>query len=115
MRSFVRTATALLLAAFPAGVLAQAPASPLTDAQVRTRVESLVGQMTVEEKVGQLNQIAGGLFPGIKPEESLRSGAAGSVLWLNETKRFNELQKVAVEQSRLKIPVLYGLDVVHGY
>jgi beta-glucosidase len=99
----------LLLLAHPA------LAAPLSDAEVEARVERLLARMTVEEKVGQLNQIAGGLFPGIKPEESLKSGAAGSVLWLNETKRFNELQKVAVEQSRLGIPVLYGLDVIHGY
>ena len=37
------------------------------------------------------------------------------MLWLNDTKRFNALQKIAVEESRLKIPVLYGLDVIHGY
>ena len=81
----------------------------------RQRVEALLAQMTLEEKVGQLTQIAGGLFPGAKPEEALRKGGAGSILWLNDTKKFNELQKVAVEESRLKIPVLFGLDVIHGY
>jgi len=116
MRSLARTATAVLLgAAFPAGALAQAPPSPPGDAQVKARVEALLGQMTLEEKVGQLNQIAGGLFPGVKPEEALRKGAAGSILWLNDTRKFNELQRVAVEESRLRIPVLYGLDVIHGY
>jgi beta-glucosidase len=115
MRSLIRTATAVLLAATPAGVLAQAPASPLSDAQVKARVESLLRQMTVEEKVGQLTQVAGGLFPDAKPEEALRRGGAGSILWLNDTLKFNELQRVAVEESRLKIPVLYGLDVIHGY
>ena len=71
--------------------------------------------MTLEEKVGQLTQVAGGLFPEAKPEEALRKGGAGSILWLNDTKKFNELQRVAVEESRLKIPVLFGLDVIHGY
>jgi beta-glucosidase len=103
----------LVMVAAP-GVRAQAAAPP-TDAQVAQRVDALLAQMTLEEKVGQLNQIAGGLFPGAKPEEPLRKGAAGSILWLNETKRFNELQRIAVEESRLKIPVLYGLDVIHGY
>jgi len=102
-----------LLAMASPGALAQ-PA-PVGDEQVKARVEALLGQMTLEEKVGQLNQIAGGLFPGVKPEETLRKGGAGSILWLNDTKKFNELQKVAVEESRLKIPVLYGLDVIHGY
>jgi beta-glucosidase len=91
------------------------PPAPVPDEQVKARVEALLAQMTLEEKIGQLNQIAGGLFPGIKPEETLRKGGAGSILWLNDTRKFNELQKVAVEESRLKIPVLYGLDVIHGY
>lgn len=92
-----------------------AAASPPTDAEVRARVAALLAQMTLEEKVGQLTQVAGGLFPGAKPEEALRRGGAGSILWLNDTKKFNELQRVAVEESRLKIPALFGLDVIHGY
>ncbi len=47
---------------------AQAAAAPLTDAQLSARVEALLARMTLEEKVGQLTQIAGGLFPGAKPE-----------------------------------------------
>jgi beta-glucosidase len=91
-------------------------APPPTDEQVADRVEALLGRMTLEEKVGQLVQISGASFmPGPKPEEVIRKGGAGSILWLNDTKRFNELQRVAVEQSRLGIPVLYGLDVIHGY
>jgi beta-glucosidase len=106
---------AACLAGLPLLAAASGAAAPLPDAQVKARVDSLLARMTLEEKIGQLNQIAGGLFPDAKPEESLRRGAAGSILWLNDTKRFNELQKVAVEESRLKIPVLYGLDVIHGY
>jgi len=72
--------------------------------------------MTLEEKVGQLTQAGGIAFGGGPgPEEALRKGGAGSVLWVNDTKRFNALQKLAVEESRLKIPVLFGLDVIHGY
>jgi beta-glucosidase len=115
MRSLTRTVTLVGLAlAGASGALAQSPES-LAEAQVKARVEALLAQMTLEEKVGQLNQIAGGLFPGAKPEEPLRKGAAGSILWLNDTKKFNELQRIAVEESRLRIPVLYGLDVIHGY
>jgi beta-glucosidase len=116
MRSGMRTAMAVgLVLAGASGARAQSASVPTTDAQVSARVEVLLAQMTLEEKVGQLNQIAGGLFPGAKPEEPLRKGTAGSILWLNDTKKFNELQRVAVEESRLKIPVLYGLDVIHGY
>ncbi len=100
-----------------AGAASAAPpaASPVPDAEVARRVEALLARMTLEEKVGQLTQVAGGLFPGAKPEEALRKGGAGSILWLNDTKKFNELQRIAVEESRLKIPVLFGLDVIHGY
>jgi beta-glucosidase len=109
-------ATALLLLAGGTGAAAQPAAGP-TDAQVKQRVDALLAQMTLEEKVGQLEQISGAPFiPGSKPPEAtIKAGGAGSVLWLNDTKKFNELQRIAVEQSRLKIPLLFGLDVIHGY
>jgi beta-glucosidase len=110
----------LTRAAVLAGLLLVAPvvagAAPPADADVKARVEALLGKMTLEEKVGQLTQAAGApFFGGPGPEEALRAGGAGSILWLNDPKRFNELQRIAVEESRLKIPVLYGLDVIHGY
>jgi beta-glucosidase len=72
--------------------------------------------MSLAEKVGQLVQVGGADFvPGPKPEDVIRQGGAGSVLWLNNTKRFNELQKIAVEESPSKIPLLFALDVIHGY
>jgi beta-glucosidase len=113
-RAAILVAVGLALVSAPGAPALAAPAPP-TEAQVAQRVDALLSRMTLEEKVGQLTQIAGGLFPGAKPEEALRKGGAGSVLWLNDTKKFNELQRVAVEESRLKIPVLYGLDVIHGY
>ena len=54
-------------------------------------------------------------MPGPKPEDVIRKGGAGSVLWLNDTKQFNALQKIAVEESPSKIPLLFALDVIHGY
>jgi beta-glucosidase len=72
--------------------------------------------MSLEDKIGQLTQIGGAdFFPGPKPEDVIRKGGAGSVLWLNDTKRFNELQKIAIEESPSKIPLLFALDVIHGY
>jgi beta-glucosidase len=119
MRATIGILTAVLLTLAGA---AGAPAQPAagagrTDAQVRARVDALLARMTLEEKVGQLEQIAGATFmPEAKPPAPvIKAGGAGSVLWLNDTKRFNELQKVAVEESRLKIPLLFGLDVIHGY
>jgi beta-glucosidase len=86
------------------------------EAEVTRRVEALLGRMSLEEKIGQLTQIAGApFFPGPKPEDVIRKGGAGSVLWLNDTEQFNALQKIAVEESPSKIPLLFALDVIHGY
>jgi beta-glucosidase len=105
-----RGALAALLLSLSPVVLAQSPRP--TDAQVEQRVSALLAQMTLQEKIGQLSQA--GAFPGMDPAGAVRQGA-GSVLWLNDAKEFNALQKVAVEESRLKIPVLFALDVIHGY
>jgi beta-glucosidase len=88
----------------------------ISEAEVARRVETLMGRMSLEEKIGQLTQISGAtFFPGPKPEDVIRKGGAGSVLWLNDTKQFNVLQKIAVEESPSKIPLLFALDVIHGY
>ena len=76
-----------------------------SEAEVTARVEALLGRMSLEDKIGQLTQISGAEFmPGPKPEAVIRKGGAGSVLWLNDRQRFNELQKIAVEESSVKDP-----------
>ncbi|HLO30292.1 MAG TPA: glycoside hydrolase family 3 N-terminal domain-containing protein, partial [Anaerolineales bacterium] len=95
---------------------AGAAVSVPSESEVAERVEALLRQMSLEEKIGQLNQVGGAEFaPGPKAEDQIRKGGAGSVLWLNDTKRFNELQKIAVEESPSGIPLLFALDVIHGY
>src|SRR5215467_2465369 len=90
-----------------------APAAPPTTEQ---RADALLKQMTLEEKIGQLNQAGGTFAPGAPSDEELvRKGLAGSVLWISEPAAINRMQKIAVEQSRLHIPLLIGLDVIHGY
>ncbi len=92
------------------------PSSAIPESEVNQRVEALLTKMSLDEKIGQLNQISGAVFsPGPKAEDVIRKGGAGSVLWLNNTRRFNELQKVAVEESPSGIPLLFALDVIHGY
>ncbi len=93
------------------------PASTIqTDAEVAARVEALLSQLSLTAKIGQLAQIgAAEWVPGPGPEEIIRRDGAGSILWLNDTKRFNELQKIAMEESPSKIPLLFALDVIHGY
>ena len=92
-------------------------ASRASDAEINHKVEDLLRQMTLEEKVGQLSQIGGVAFipDKISVDERVRRGHAGSILWLSDPKAINRLQKIAVEQSRLHIPSIFGLDVIHGY
>ena len=73
--------------------------------------------MTLEEKLGQLQQLDGEGNGNFRPEhlELVRKGLLGSTLNVRGVARTNQLQRVAVEESRLKIPVLFGFDVIHGY
>lgn len=97
---------------YKAGTAAAVP----PETEVAERVEALLKRMSLAEKIGQLNQAGGAEFaPGPKAEDQIRVGGAGSVLWLNDTRRFNELQKIAVEESPSGIPLLFALDVIHGY
>lgn len=92
-------------------------ASP-SDGDVVRRAQELLEKMTVEEKAGQLNQVSGIPMDGVfkqKPDEAIKKGQVGSVLWLFDTKEINRLQHLAVEKSRLHIPLLVGFDVIHGY
>jgi beta-glucosidase len=94
-----------------------AQTNPISQQSIQ-RAESLLKQMTVEEKVGQLDQSSGIVIPGFveeKPDNAIIQGKVGSILWLNDVKEINRLQHLAVEKSRLHIPILFGFDVIHGY
>jgi beta-glucosidase len=118
-----RTYVFLLIAIACFAVLAQvlhAQSSKSTTGQTaEQRADALLKQMTLEEKIGQLNQAAGvplvQVPEGQPAEELVRKGLAGSVLWATEAADINRFQKIAVEESRLHIPLLIGLDVIHGY
>ena len=84
------------------------------------RIESLLGEMSLSEKLGQLTMTAAGFtvtgpIMGRDSTDSIRAGTIGNVLNLVGAARLRELQRVAVEESRLGIPLLFALDVVHGY
>ena len=83
---------------------------------VEQRVNELVAKMTLEEKLGQLQQLDGE-GTNYRPEhvELVRKGLLGSTLGVRGAQHTNELQRVAMNESRLKIPVLFGFDVIHGY
>ena len=91
--------------------------APLSDADIDTRVDSLLSKMTVEEKAGQLSQFfyfahIPAMAKGV--DDQIAAGRAGSILFTTDPKLLNRAQKIAVEQTRLKIPLLVGFDVIHG-
>ena len=95
------------------------------DAAVDNQIEALLGQMTVAEKVGQLNQYNGGWYStgpmaddnkyNNKRVEGLRQGAVGSMLNVVSVEATSAAQRIAVEESRLGIPLIFAYDVIHGY
>jgi len=84
---------------------------------VEQRVNALLARMTLEEKLGQLQQLDGEGNGNFRPEhlDLIRKGLLGSTLNVRGAQRTNQVQRVAVNESRLKIPVLFGFDVIHGY
>ena len=92
--------------------MAAQPDPPGTAADIERRIDALLQQMTVAEKVGQLSQ-----YTSSTPEtlELVRQGRVGSLFNVTGAENTNAAQRIAVEQSRLKIPLLFGYDVIHGY
>ncbi len=92
-------------------------ASALSAIEIERRIEALLARMTLEEKFGQLQQLDGGMDGAPRPEhlDLARRGLLGSTLNVRGAENVNSLQRVAVEESRLKIPILFGFDVIHGY
>lgn len=88
--------------------------SPQSQAEIENRVNALLSRMTLEEKIGQMNQVtSSGNLEEMK--SLIRAGKVGSILNETDAGRVNELQKVAVEQSKSGIPVLMSRDVIHGF
>src|SRR5262245_40433478 len=90
------------------------PASSQRPKNVEQRINQLLARMTLAEKLGQLQQIDGDYQGFARPEqfEMARKGLLGSTLNVRGAKYTNDLQRAALE-SRLKIPILFGFDVIH--
>jgi beta-glucosidase len=96
-------------------LLLAAPASAALNAGVEARIQKLMDRMTLPEKLGQLQQLGGPVEGSPELIELARKGLLGSTLNVRGAKNVNAIQRAAVEGSRLKIPLLFGFDVIHGY
>src|SRR6266446_4286518 len=106
---------------FPASVPSTAAVrSSLSDAGSEKKVEALLQKMTLEEKVGQLVQYSAGQLTGpgtgrTNYDDMIRKGEVGALVNITTARNMNAYQRIAVEQSRSHIPLLFGLDVIHGF
>ena len=97
---------------------AAASGSAQTAPEAERRINDLLAKMTLQEKVGQLQQLDGDPNTGRVKDahrDLIRRGLVGSFLNVRGARNVNEVQHMAVDQSRLKIPLLLGFDVIHGY
>lgn len=96
-------------------------AQPLPDhVKMNKFISELMAQMTLDEKIGQLNLPSAGDFTTGQTSSSdigrkIREGKVGGLFNIRSVDKIRSVQKVAVEESRLKIPLIFGMDVIHGY
>src|SRR6185295_5453802 len=115
------TRLAYFLALIIALTLSLTPVSSSAPSQkrqnVEARINALLARMTLDEKLGQLQQLDGEANGNFRPEhlQLVRQGQLGSTLNVRGAERTNELQRLALTESRLKIPLIFGFDVIHGY
>ena len=124
-------ALAIFVFAAPRILLAQSAAASATAAseglrdslsspEIEQKVDALLQKMTLEEKVGQLVQYSAGQATGptsgrTDDQDMIRKGQVGSLFNVTGSKATNALQHLAVDNSRLHIPLIFGLDIIHGY
>lgn len=113
-----KTALKTLLLGFTLhlSIVHQSTAQPINAQEIEQRIETLMSQMTLEEKIGQLVQKT--VYGPDRIEElkdAIRKGHIGSILNAGDLTTANTLQKTALEESRLGIPLIFGRDVIHGY
>ena len=91
-----------------------------TDAKMNMFINNLMKKMTLDEKIGQLNlpgsgDIVTGQASNSDIGKKIKEGAVGGLFNIKTIAKIRAVQKVAVEESRLKIPMIFGMDVIHGY
>ncbi|WP_285010685.1 beta-glucosidase BglX [Pedobacter faecalis] len=108
----------LLLAGLTSTAQMKKPSA--TDAKMNAFINGLMSKMTIDEKIGQLNLLTGGeattgsvVSTGV--EEKIRKGQVGGMFSMTTPARIRRVQEIAVTQTRMKIPIIFGQDVIHGY
>ena len=93
-------------------------AGSASGAEEDRRIDAMVARLSLEEKLGQLQQLGGDANSG-RPREGqldlVRQGRIGSFLQVHGAKNTNDVQRIAIEESASRIPILFGFDVIHGY
>jgi beta-glucosidase len=125
-KTWITVAAFVLLACHGPEARTDLPASAtpartgIYDPGVEARVEPLLRQMTLEEKIGQLVQYSAGQPTGpgtgrTDYEDMIAQGQIGALFNIATAKETNAYQRIALEKSRLKVPIVFGLDVIHGF
>ena len=110
----------ILVMVFAAFTFCASSALASDDPKMDTFIDRLMSKMTLREKIGQLNlpvtgDIVTGQAKSSNVADKIKRGEVGGLFNLKGTQKIREVQKLAVEQSRLKIPLIFGMDVIHGY
>ncbi len=124
MKKFIVLAALALSPVFSAQEMVSKPVQSFQTAQYQAKrkafVENLLSKMTLDEKIGQLNLPTSGDFTTGQAQSSdigkkVEQGLVGGLFNIKGADKIKAVQKVAVEKSRLKIPLIFGMDVIHGY
>lgn len=124
MKRIILVASVLLSTAFSAQEMVWKPVQSYqtTDYQAKKKafVDNLLSKMTLDEKIGQLNLPSSGDFTTGQAQSSnigqkVEQGLVGGLFNIKGADKIKAVQKIAVEKSRLKIPLIFGMDVIHGY
>ena len=110
----MKKVTSLLVLSFLVSLASCKAAKEIRNEQIEKKIESLISKMTLEEKIGQMNQISS--YGNLEEMSRLiKKGEVGSILNEIDPVRVNALQRLAMEESRLGIPLLIARDVIHGF
>ena len=124
MKKFIILAALALSPYFLAQDIVTKPAQSFQSAQYQSKkktfIDNLIAKMTLDEKIGQLNLPSSGDFTTGQAQSSdigkkIEQGLVGGLFNIKGVDKIRDVQKVAVEKSRLKIPMIFGMDVIHGY